>query len=235
MMFPGRSVEPASLRFRSLFGTALKEYTEQTGTALATHPLSAQLRECTSVDSIISVIQEQARAFDVVRKGDGPSPLRERLAPVVDIVLSLNEALGGVINDAGCKPGLLICAGLGMLLGAAKGISESYDALIELFDMLGKFLGRLKVYTELEPTVEMDEIIVGIMVELLSILALATKEIKRGRLRKFIKNLLGDKTIEGVMKRLKRLTSEESLMSAVHVLEVVHRLVNNVKVVTEGD
>jgi hypothetical protein len=46
------------------------------------------------------------------------------------------------------------------------------------------FLSRLRVYTQITSSKmpEMKEIVVKILVEVLSILALATKEIKQGRL-----------------------------------------------------
>ena len=64
---------------------------------------------------------------------------------------------------------------------AASGVSSSYDALVELFECVGGFLKRLRIYTDLPLTPLMTEISVKIMVELLSVLALATKQIKQGR------------------------------------------------------
>jgi hypothetical protein len=49
---------------------------------------------------------------------------------------------------------------------------------------LGNFLKRLEVYTTIPPTPIMTDIIVKIMTELLSVLALATKQIKQGRFSK---------------------------------------------------
>jgi len=43
------------------------------------------------------------------------------------------------------------------------------------------FFQRVDVYTEVAPTPEMMNIIIKIMVEVLTILAIATKEIKQGR------------------------------------------------------
>jgi hypothetical protein len=40
---------------------------------------------------------------------------------------------------------------------------------------------RLEVYTRIPPTPMMTDLIIKIMVELLSVLALATKQIKQGR------------------------------------------------------
>jgi hypothetical protein len=55
-----------------------------------------------------------------------------------------------------------------------------------LFESIGHFLNRLEIYTEIPPTEAMNEMIVKILVELLSTLALTTKEIKQGRLSESI-------------------------------------------------
>jgi hypothetical protein len=46
--------------------------------------------------------------------------------------------------------------------------------------------------------------------------------------------LLGEREIEAVLQRLDRLTQEEGRMTVAQTLEVVHGLVNNVKVVMNG-
>jgi hypothetical protein len=46
---------------------------------------------------------------------------------------------------------------------------------------LGNFLKRLEIYTTIPLTPMMTDIIIKIMVELLSVLALATKQISQGR------------------------------------------------------
>jgi hypothetical protein len=61
---------------------------------------------------------------------------------------------------------------------------SSYDALLDLFECLGNFLKRLEIYTTITPTLMMADIIIKIMVELLSVLALATKQISQGRFSK---------------------------------------------------
>jgi hypothetical protein len=96
----------------------------------------------------------------------------------------------------------------------------------------------------------MTDIIVKIMVELLSVLGLATKQIKQGRFskyaitytfpaaqyvtEKFAKRLLGESEIEAVLQRLDRLTQDEARMTVAQTLGVVHGLVGNVRVVMEG-
>ena len=133
---------------------------------------------------------------------------------------------------------------------AVSGVSSSYDALLDLFECLGNFLERLQIYTTIPPTPIVTDIIIKIMVELLSVLALATKQIKQGRFskyaltytlplayrttEKFAKKLLGDSEIESVLQRLDRLTQDEARMTAAQTLGVVHGLVGNMKVVMEG-
>ena len=133
---------------------------------------------------------------------------------------------------------------------AASGVSSSYDALLDLFECLGNFLRRLEVYAMVPSTPIMMDILIKIMVELLSVLALATKQIKQGRFskcfvtytlpitqcttEKFAKKLLGDSEIETVLQRLDRLTQDEARMTVAQTLGVVHGLVGNMKVVMEG-
>ena len=69
---------------------------------------------------------------------------------------------------------------------SANGVSSSYDALVDLFECIGNFLKRLHIYTDTPMAPSMTSIIVKIMVELLSVFALATKQVKQGRLSKWI-------------------------------------------------
>ena len=63
---------------------------------------------------------------------------------------------------------------------AAKDISASYDALVDLFECVESFLKRLKAYRDtINPRDGRRD-----RQELLSILALATKQIKQGRFSK---------------------------------------------------
>jgi hypothetical protein len=88
------------------------------------------------------------------------------------------------------------------------------------------------------------------MVNVLSVLALATKQISQGRFSKwlttcrsslaephtgkFTNKLRGEREIEAVLQRLDRLTQEEARVTTVQTLEVVHGLFNNLEVVMDG-
>ena len=69
---------------------------------------------------------------------------------------------------------------------AFKGISADFDALVDFLESIELFLKRLDIYTKVTPTPAMDEIVVKIMVELISTLALVTKQIKQGRPSEFV-------------------------------------------------
>jgi hypothetical protein len=64
---------------------------------------------------------------------------------------------------------------------AVKGVIDSYDVLINLLESIEHFLHRLDIYTKIPPTVGMTEMVVKILVELLSTLAVVTKQIKQGK------------------------------------------------------
>ena len=71
-------------------------------------------------------------------------------------------------------------------LQAVKDVSASYDALIDLFASFENFLGRLSIYTGVPPTTALTNVLVKIMTELISTLALATKQVKQGRFSEFV-------------------------------------------------
>jgi len=63
----------------------------------------------------------------------------------------------------------------------AKDTSASYDTLVDLLESIERFLRRLDICTQIPRTSTLDEAVVKIMVELLSTLALVTKELRQGR------------------------------------------------------
>jgi hypothetical protein len=64
---------------------------------------------------------------------------------------------------------------------AVKDISAGYDALVDLFASFENFLSRLSIYSGIPPTPALSNVLVKIIVELLSTLALATKQVEQGR------------------------------------------------------
>lgn len=60
-------------------------------------------------------------------------------------------------------------------------MKASHDALVELFERIQSFFTRLGVHTQVSLTPEMTEVFVKIVSEVLYILSIATKEVKRKR------------------------------------------------------
>ncbi len=65
------------------------------------------------------------------------------------------------------------------------GVRADQDNLIDIFERMESFFQRLELYTRVSPPPEMIDIIVKIMVEVLSILGIATKKMKQGRTSKY--------------------------------------------------
>ena len=96
----------------------------------------------------------------------------------------------------------------------------------------------------------MTETIVKILVEVLAILAIATKEIKQGRpsesihnnrlsfahvgLGKYLKKLFGKNDTEDALKRLNRLTQEDGRRVAAEALKFTHAIDDKAKVLIDG-
>jgi hypothetical protein len=123
---------------------------------------------------------------------------------------------------------------------AASDASANRDRLIDIFNRVERFFRRLEIYTSITPTTTMTNMIVEIMVEVLTILAVATKETKRGRfselvscilpflpdglLEKYFMKLAGNTDIEDSLVRLDKLTEEEARMAAVELLKMTHNI-----------
>ena len=150
---------------------------------------------------------------------------------------------------------LVLCAHLRDIQAyqAVKGSIDSYDALANLLESIEHFLNRLDIYTRMPHTAAMTEMVVKLLVELLSTLAVATKQIQEGKssesifdeelyyltrwnLEKLVKKLFGrEKDIETVLQRLDRLTLDEARITTAQTFEVVCSLLQNMKVVMDGE
>ncbi|KAH8990659.1 hypothetical protein EDB86DRAFT_2831087 [Lactarius hatsudake] len=239
-----------STPFKLIIDIALTDYAKGVGIDPARHPFADILQNCRSPEDVLGLLESKADDFKDYR--DGNRKLIDHLKPVVDVV----HALSGILGEAfpgPLQPAKAIFVGVDVLITAAKGVSSAYDALVDLFECIGNFLKRLRIYTDTPLTPFVMNIVAKIMAELLSVLALATKHINQGRFstsgvdpllgeyaiaqhdtEKFAKKLLGDRDIETVLRKLDHLTQEEGRRTMAQTLEVVYRLVNNVKVVMDG-
>ncbi|KAH9165514.1 hypothetical protein EDB89DRAFT_2076703 [Lactarius sanguifluus] len=76
--------------------------------------------------------------------------------------------------------------------------------------------------------------VVKIMVEVLWILGISTKETKQGRTRAYLKKLVGWMELEDALKCLDKLTQDEARMAAAHLLKIGHNVETQIAQVIDG-
>ncbi|KAN0127638.1 hypothetical protein V8E53_014557 [Lactarius tabidus] len=212
--------------FQSIFNAAVKAYEKKTKKDLLAHPLAAQLQACKSPSDILSVLQEKVKEFDQSRSAD--ERLSQWLNPTINVLYSFSATLGAGVGLV-FSPASVIFSGIGVLLLAAKDVEANQDALIDLFERIENFFKRLESYISVPPTNTMTDIIVKIMIEVLNIFAIATKEMKQGRATKLLKKLIGKKEMDDALKRLDKLTQDEARMAAAEILKLTHIVMNDGK------
>jgi len=151
----------------------------------------------------------------------------------------------------------VICTGIGVLLSvsipidtflglltrpdpqAAAAVSASRDLIAGLFERIESVFRRLEIYIEIPRTAEMTDAIVKVMVEVLNVLAIATREVNQHRASEsilgdkptisahcssemFLKKLVGRKAIEDALQRLEEVTLEEARMAGAEALKAIH-------------
>jgi len=80
----------SSSRLQLLFDAALQNYEKQTRMKLLDHPFAKQLENCHSVDSVMDILQQQARAMTEFRGDDGK--VVKSLKRVVHVVHTLSTS-----------------------------------------------------------------------------------------------------------------------------------------------
>ncbi|KAF8258368.1 hypothetical protein EI94DRAFT_1708063 [Lactarius quietus] len=203
-----------SSNFKSMLDAGLAEYKTKTGDDLLAHWLATELKSCESVDGVLDILRDQAKAFEP----SGDQKLMKCIDPLVHVLHTFSDALGDGIGLA-FPPAKVIFTGIGALLAAAKDARASQGAVIDLFERIESFFKRLEVYTQISLTTKMAEVLVKIVIELLSILSIATKEVKRRLAKIFFRKLLGRTDIEDALKRLESLIQEEVQMAIAQILK----------------
>jgi len=112
------------------------------------------------------------------------------------------------------------------------------------------FFKHLESYTEISPTPAMTSILIKITVKVLTILGIATKDMKQRRSselsniyqslltyispEKFLKKILGKNDIEDTLKRLDTLTQEEAQMATAEIWKATRCMNNQVAVLIDS-
>ncbi|KAN0141927.1 hypothetical protein V8E53_000389 [Lactarius tabidus] len=208
-----------SENFKSILDAALNralgDYKDKTGKALLDDPFAIEVQRCHSVDAIKAIFQGQAEALQQIRDGD--DKLVNRIGLVVNILHTFSNALG-LIAGITIPHAKVVFSGISVLLAAAKDAKAGHDVLVELFERIEGFFKRLAVYTQVSLTTEMTEVLVNIMTEVLCVLSIATREVKRRRAKIYFRKLMGIADIEDSFKRLSNLIEEEVRMAIAQTL-----------------
>ncbi|KAH9177212.1 hypothetical protein EDB89DRAFT_2200060, partial [Lactarius sanguifluus] len=136
------------------------------------------------------------------------------------VLYVLSATLGEGVGLA-FPPAKVIFSGIGILLADVR---ASHDALVDLFGRIEGFFKRLKVYTETSSATDFAEVLVNVVVEVLNILSIATKEMEQSRAKTYLKKLVGMADIEDALKRLDDLIREEHQAATAQVLKVTSEL-----------
>ncbi|KAH9047747.1 hypothetical protein EDB84DRAFT_1673406 [Lactarius hengduanensis] len=222
---PPASTSTSSTNFETIFGAALEGYNKQTKKDIISHPLAVQLQSCDSPSAILAVLRAQVQAFDQSQIAD--EKLTKWLDPTVNVLYAFSATLGEGVGLT-FLPAKAIFAGIGVLLQAVKDVRASQNALVDLFERMEYFFMRLQKYIDIRPTAAMTDIIVKIMVEVISILGIVTKEIRQGRTMRYLKKLIGRKDVEDALQRLDKLTQEEARMAGVEAMTITRDIDNKV-------
>ena len=101
MSFPSQ-VPTLPLPPESILVAALNEYKKNTGNDLLSHPLSAELQRCDSVDGILAILQRQANTVEKFR--DSNRGMMKWISSSVNILYSISATLGdgvGLVRPSG--------------------------------------------------------------------------------------------------------------------------------------
>ena len=99
VVFMSDMSQPSTLQ--ALFNAALQDYKEKTGKSLSDHPFAKQLRECDSVESISTILEDQTRVFREFRDHGKLINSLKRLADILCspfITTILGEGIGLVVR-----------------------------------------------------------------------------------------------------------------------------------------
>ncbi|KAH9022809.1 hypothetical protein EDB84DRAFT_1441118 [Lactarius hengduanensis] len=225
----------SSSNFQAIFYASINEYEKKTKKDILVHPLMVQLQTCNSPADILAVLHTQIQQFEQSTSGD--DKLTKWLNPTVNVLYAFSAALGEGIGLV-FSPAKVIFAGAGVFLLAAKDVVASQDALVDIFERIESFFRRLEEYSEVPTTEAMRDIMVKIMVQVLGIFGIVTKEMKQGRAtdrysEKYLTKLIGRRDVEDALVRLDRLKQQEAQMAIVQVLKIAHDVKDGVQTVGE--
>ncbi|KZV72361.1 hypothetical protein PENSPDRAFT_361100 [Peniophora sp. CONT] len=167
---------PDKRDFKKVWEDAVKSYNAGTQPKKKQHHRPGLISppvDYRTADQVIKHFESQKELFKVFRSSG--EKVRGVLTPIVDILLVLKEGAESASDLV--TGGDTILGAIGSLLEATKGVSELYDAVEALLKEVLASLKRFKIHFEepATPRATLKNIIVDALVQVLMVLALATK------------------------------------------------------------
>ncbi|OAQ74510.1 NACHT and TPR domain-containing protein [Purpureocillium lilacinum] len=192
-------------QFADVLESAAKLYKDNTGEALSLQSFTTPpMRTVEDLKLQLSRQNEDFAAFRAKRQN-----LFSVLSAALKPVEVVGEVVAGAASDA-FAPAQNIYAAVLYLVNAAHNVSATYDAIVELFEQLKDFTPRLEVYVKHHMSPGLYQKLASILASLFEVLVLASKEIRRGRVKAYFKRLVGfESPVQSALERLKVLTVGE--------------------------
>ena len=91
------SQSPASsIRFKLILDDALTEYQKKTRKNLLEYWLASELKSCESIDAVLDILQDQAKAIEGTSAGD--QKLMKRVGSSVNVLSLISDTVGGGLS-----------------------------------------------------------------------------------------------------------------------------------------
>jgi Cdc6-like AAA superfamily ATPase len=93
------------------------------------------------------------------------------------------------------------------MIGTAQNVSDSYDAICELFGLINGFTTCLKIYLCRDIPLELEKIVAEILCCVIRVCGYTARLIKHGRIKEFLKNFVigEDRKVAGELEKMKQL------------------------------
>ncbi|OBT77456.1 hypothetical protein VF21_05215 [Pseudogymnoascus sp. 05NY08] len=184
-----------------IWEAAIRRYEDVTNKKLD----GPSVRSLTTVNELRDAIEDQNKVFADFRQK------RHGLFAALSAAMRPIELVGAAAGEAGA-----------MVFPPTKGVSEKYDAIVEVLEALKDFTVRLETYAHHLMSRGLGGKMAEILAVILEILAISQKEMKRGRLVSFGKSLIGatDEGKEAMQKLGKLFDSEKGIVGAETLSEV---------------
>ncbi|KAF4459882.1 Vegetative incompatibility HET-E-1 [Fusarium albosuccineum] len=215
------STTTAEAQFSQILADASKLYSESSKEKLADF-LNPPLR---SVDDLLRQVDKQNDNFSKFREK------RQSIFSALAACLTPVEVIGGIVSGAAqdmFAPAEGIYGAVAYLINAARDVSSAYDSIVELFEQLKDFTSRLDVYVQHQMSDALRGKVINILATLFEVFVLAAKEVGRGRVKSYFRNLFGKGSpVQDSLDKLKALNIGEERQVLADTYGGVNRL--NVK------